>query len=160
MAEIDIPETIKALDRYHFKSRVQQHQRKSIMDNPDACISWSQAMGARLTEDVERSFIDKADPGAIRTYMEENKMYSWPQAENKVATSPRMSLWYAMRTQKTFPLGEDAIATDARDSFMYAVDILQHRFLKGEPTIQKTEKLWRAYKRHFVKKPAAPTGGA
>lgn len=69
---------------------------------------------------------------------------SWALAElidipqsilNTIAKEAFTSFKWAYYTNKPFPLGEDAIATNAQLSYKYALLILNKAFKKGEPAI-------------------------
>ena len=55
--------------------------------------------------------------------------------EIKLATDPKLAYGYAMATHRRFPAGEKAIATSAKYSWYYALNIIKGPFPAGEKVI-------------------------
>jgi len=66
-----------------------------------------------------------------------------------VALDPKTAYLYALNMiQEPFPKGETAIARSAKYSYRYAINIIQKRFIKGEKTI-KNSNYKESYKEYF-----------
>ena len=77
-----------------------------------------------------------------------NRMFT--EGEEAIAKDPWQSYLYAYTVLKgPFPKGEDAIAKDAENSYLYAVEILRGPFPKGEEAMKKEQGLWNEYIRKF-----------
>lgn len=73
--------------------------------------------------------------------------------ENIIAVDPSFSLVYALMTQKPFPKGEEAMATNGWTAASYASSILKRRFPLGENAIIESKKSkgldGKAYKKYI-----------
>lgn len=76
-----------------------------------------------------------------------NEIRSVPRNEEKIAylesiiaVDPAFSLVYAIMTQKPFPKGEEAMATNGWTAAAYASSILKRRFPLGEKAIIESKK--------------------
>ena len=77
-----------------------------------------------------------------------NKAFT--EGEDTIAKDPWQSYMYAYRVLRgSFPKGENAIAKDAENSYLYAVEILKGPFLKGEEAMKKEQGVWNEYIRKF-----------
>ena len=76
----------------------------------------------------------------------------FPLGESAIAKEARYSYWYARDVLgAAFKLGEPAIATDDCYSHWYARDVLKKRFKLGEPAIKRGDAENRAFYESFIK---------
>lgn len=71
------------------------------------------------------------------------------QEEKIIATDTLASLEYARIIKQPFPLGEKAISKEPATSYIYAIEILNGRFKKGEMTILQSTYYTKLYEQRL-----------
>lgn len=146
----DIPDNKYALDllKLNGVSEITLHDYGIMLGNTDVRVS--------IVDDPIMADILKyasLSPAHALLYVKRGFEVKKNEMINRIATEPKESYLYARQVLRNrFELGEKAIATDAFYSYMYSCYVLRSRFKLGEPVINTDEEYSYKYDRDVTKR--------
>lgn len=149
--------------RWNFSSKARNRYEHITKNSAMGIVFKAKKEQKRVGPEEEKILLDSGEPIMVMAYMRIAKLGNWAAAEPILAKDKDTALWYAFENGEPFPEAEPALASNFRSAFDYATEILESRFIAGEPAIKTQPQIWQGYLEMFpeaaeasVEEPAAP----